>query len=151
MQTHGGKQDQDDTPPPPEQRASGEVQPDACHATGHRHLTTPARLRLPPTPCPVGLSFSKRVQERTGCTPATLMFGRKLWTPVNLALGAPPDTDLPRIPVFEFARQHQEQAGARQKRGYDLRCQGHSFMPGERVWVYNPTRKKTDQPVGGAL
>ena len=77
-----------------------------------------------------------------------------------LAFGAPPDTDLPKIPGFEylrdiqqrlaeaheFARQRQEQAGARQKRGYDLRCQGRSFMPGERVWVYNPTRKKGVSP-----
>ena len=55
------------------------------------------------------------------------MFGRELRTPVDLAFGAPPDTDLPRIPGFEylrdiqqrlaeaheFARQRQEQAGAR--------------------------------------
>ena len=71
-----------------------------------------------------------------------------------------PDTDLPRIPGFEylrdiqqrlaeaheFARQRQEQAGARQKREYDLRCQGRSFMPAERVWLYNPTRKKGVSP-----
>ena len=80
--------------------------------------------------------------------------------PVDLAFGAPPDTDLPRIPGFEylrdiqqclaeaheFARQRQELAGARQKREYDLCCQGRSFMPGERVWVYNPTRKKGVSP-----
>ena len=88
------------------------------------------------------------------------MFGRELRTPVALAFGAPPDTDLPKIWGFEylrdiqqrlaeaheFARQRQEEAGARQKRGYDLRCQGRSFMPGERVWVYNPTRKKGVSP-----
>ena len=43
---------------PPERRASGAVHLDASHATGHRHLTTPARLGPPPTPCPVGLSLS---------------------------------------------------------------------------------------------
>jgi hypothetical protein len=66
----------------------------------------------------------------------TYVFGRELRTPVDLAFGTPPDTDLPKIPGFEylrdiqqrlaeaheFARQRQEQAGARQKRGYDLRC-----------------------------
>ena len=79
---------------------------------------------------------------------------------LDLAFGEPPDTDLPKIPGFEylrdiekrlaeaheFAKQRQEQAGSRQKRGYDLRCQGRSFMPGERVWVYNPTWKKGSPP-----
>ena len=79
---------------------------------------------------------------------------------MDIAFGAPHGTDLPKIPVFKylwdiqqclaeahnFARQRQEQAGARQKREYDLRCQGHSFMAGERVWVYNPTRKKGFSP-----
>ena len=48
--------------------------------------------------------------------------------------------------AHEFGRQRQEQAGVRQKRRYDLCCHGHFFMPGERVWVYNPTRKKGVSP-----
>jgi hypothetical protein len=83
------------------------------------------------------------------------MFGRELRTPLDIAFGAPPDTDLPKIPGFEymrdiqqylaeaheFARQRQQQAGARQKRGYDLHCQGRSFVPGERVWDYHTHKK----------
>ena len=43
-------------------------------------------------------AYRSAVQESTGCTPAALMFGRELWTPVDIVFGAPPGTDLPKIP-----------------------------------------------------
>lgn len=106
------------------------------------------------------LAYRSAVQESTGCTPAALMFGKELRTPVDLAFGAPPGTDLPTKPGLEylsslrqrlaeahdFARQNQEQAGVKQKRAYDTRCRGCPFSPGERVCVYNPTRKKGISP-----
>ena len=80
-------------------------------------------------------AYQSEVQEDTGCTLATLMFGRKMQTPVDLALGTAPGTELPKTPVLEylldilqclvvahnFAQQHQEQEGAKQKWVYDTR------------------------------
>ena len=106
------------------------------------------------------LSYRTAVQESTGCTPATLMFGKELRTPVDLAFGTPPCTDLPMEPgpdylrglqqrlaeVHDFTRKRQELAGEKQKRAYDTRCRGRPFSSGEKVWVYNPTRKKGVSP-----
>lgn len=91
---------------------------------------------------------------------AALMFGRELRMPVDLAFGMPPDPELPTVPGFEylrdlqqrlagahdFARQNQTKAGARQKRAYGNCCRGHTFLPGERVWVFCPDRKKGISP-----
>lgn len=105
-------------------------------------------------------AYRSAVQESTGCTPAVLMFGRELRTPVDLAFGTPPDTDLSTEPgqqylrdlklrlaeVHDLARRQQAEAGVRQKRAYDSRCQGRPFSTGEKVWVYCPTRKKGVSP-----
>ena len=95
------------------------------------------------------------VQESTTCSPALLMLGRELRTPAELAFGRPPDAPVvPPGPEYArrlqdrlesahaFARVHQESAGARQKRNYDVRARGRHFQAGELVWVYNPQRKK---------
>ena len=106
------------------------------------------------------MAYRSAVQESTGCTPAALMFGRELRTPVDLAFGSPPCPDLPGEPgreylhslrqqlmeAHDFARRRQEQAGEKQKRAYDVHCRGRPFSPGEKVWVYNPTRKKGISP-----
>ncbi|XP_039456271.1 olfactory receptor 142-like [Oreochromis aureus] len=39
-------------------------------------------------------------------------------------------------------RQAQVSAGVRQKRACDTRCQGGAFVPGDKVWVYCPVRKR---------
>ena len=44
--------------------------------------------------------------------------------------------------VHDYTRQAQAASGVRQKRGYDIRCRGRAFTPGDRVWVYCPVRKK---------
>ena len=43
--------------------------------------------------------------------------------------------------VHSFSRGEQEKAGFRQKAGYDQRCLGRTLDPGDKVWVYAPTRK----------
>ena len=95
------------------------------------------------------------VQESTSCTPALLMLGRELRTPVEVAFGKPPVT--PAVPLWReyarrlqdrmesahiFARDQLEKAGMKQKRNYDIRSKGRHFQAGELVWVYRPHRKK---------
>ena len=53
-------------------------------------------------------AYRSAVQESTGCTPATPMFGRELETPVVRAFGVPPDTDLLKILRFEYLRDIQQ-------------------------------------------
>uniref|UniRef100_A0A3B1ITE9 Gypsy retrotransposon integrase-like protein 1 n=1 Tax=Astyanax mexicanus TaxID=7994 RepID=A0A3B1ITE9_ASTMX len=102
------------------------------------------------------LACRSAVQETTGFTPALLMFGRELRTPVSLAFGAPPDgggyaSDTPTFVsdlmsslelAHRLARSNQSAAGQKQKRAYDTRCFGDPLAVGARVWLYNPQRKK---------
>ncbi|KAL6459687.1 hypothetical protein MHYP_G00314460 [Metynnis hypsauchen] len=96
------------------------------------------------------LAYRSAVQETTGFTPALLMFGRELRTPVTLAFGAPPDGggNAPDTPSFVsdlrssldlahgLARSNQSAAVQKQKRVHD------PLAVGARVWLYNPQRKK---------
>ncbi|KAM6968624.1 retrovirus-related Pol polyprotein from transposon 412 [Tautogolabrus adspersus] len=105
-------------------------------------------------------SYRTAVQESSHCTPAALMFGRELRTPVDLVFGAPPEPEIPggaeldyfqrlkeRLQVVhDYTRQAQADAGVRQKRAYDTRCRGRAFTSGEKVWVYCPVRKKGVSP-----
>lgn len=105
-------------------------------------------------------SYRSAVQESSKCTPAALMFGRELRTPVDMVFGAPPEPEiaggkemdyLRRLrerlhEVHEYARQAQAGSGVRQKRVYDNRCRGQDFGAGDLVWVYCPVRKKGISP-----
>ncbi|XP_076851923.1 heat shock 70 kDa protein 12B [Brachyhypopomus gauderio] len=102
------------------------------------------------------LACRSALQETTGFTPAMLMFGRELRSPVDLAFGAPPtdDVNVEPGPVFvsrlrtrlldvhKRARGSQAGAGLRQKRAYDMRCYGGPLPVHSEVWLYNPRRKK---------
>ncbi|KAK2899936.1 hypothetical protein Q8A73_013065 [Channa argus] len=105
-------------------------------------------------------AYRTAVQESSQCTPATLMFGRELRTPVDLVFGPPPEPEITGGPeldylrrlkerlsvVHQLARESQGDAGARQKRAYDGRCHGHPFSVGDNVWVYCPVRKRGLSP-----
>uniref|UniRef100_A0A665WFN6 Integrase catalytic domain-containing protein n=1 Tax=Echeneis naucrates TaxID=173247 RepID=A0A665WFN6_ECHNA len=105
-------------------------------------------------------SYRTAVQESSQCTPAALMFGRELRTPVDLVFGAPPEPEIAggkemdyfrrlkdRLQVVhDYTRQAQANSGIRQKRAYDTRCQGQDFIPGDKVWIYCPVRKKGVSP-----
>lgn len=101
------------------------------------------------------MAYRSAVQDSTSCTPALLMLGRELRTPVEMVFGKPPDTPVaPAGPEYArrlqdrmesahaFARDQMQKAGVRQKRNYDLRSKGRDFRPGELVWVYSPKRRK---------
>lgn len=48
--------------------------------------------------------------------------------------------------VHEFTRQTQANSNVCQKRAYDSQCHGQPFLPGDKVWVYSPERKKGVSP-----
>ncbi|KAJ8359452.1 hypothetical protein SKAU_G00159770 [Synaphobranchus kaupii] len=105
-------------------------------------------------------AYRSAVQESSQLTPAALMFGRELRTPVDLVFGAPPEPEEPSrtreeyyhrlrnrlLVAHDFARKAQASAGFKQKRWYDTRCRGRAFAAGEQVWVYCPERKKGLSP-----
>lgn len=105
-------------------------------------------------------AYRSAVQESTGCTPAALMFGHELRTPVDLAFGPTPEPAAEGAPgmdyyyrlrerlkeVHELVRGALQTAAARQKRAYDTRSAGQDFKTGDQVWVYSPQRKKGLSP-----
>ncbi|KAJ8349026.1 hypothetical protein SKAU_G00276150 [Synaphobranchus kaupii] len=105
-------------------------------------------------------AYRSAVQESSQLTPAALMFGRELRTPVDLVFGAPPEPEEPNrtreeyyhrlrdrlLVAHDFARKAQASASFKQKRWYDTRCSGQAFAAGEQVWVYCPERKKGLSP-----
>ncbi|CAI5669498.1 unnamed protein product [Oreochromis niloticus] len=105
-------------------------------------------------------SYQTAVQESNQCTPAALMFGRELRTPVDLVFGSPPEPVIDGGPemdyyrrlreqlqvVHDYTRQAQASAGVRQKRAYDTKCRRGAFVPGDKVWVYCPFRKRGVSP-----
>ncbi len=105
-------------------------------------------------------AYRTAVQESSQYTPAALMFGRELRTPVDLVFGSPPEPEIAGGPeldyfrrlkerlstVHQLAREALEDAGARQKRAYDNRAHGPILRPGDRVWVFCPQRKRGLSP-----
>ncbi|CAI5654832.1 unnamed protein product [Oreochromis niloticus] len=51
----------------------------------------------------------------------------------------------PRV-VHEYTHQAQVSAAVRQKRACDTRCRGGASVPGDKVWVYCPVRKRGVSP-----
>ncbi|KAJ8396456.1 hypothetical protein AAFF_G00017620 [Aldrovandia affinis] len=93
-------------------------------------------------------------QESSRCTPASLMFGRELRTPVDLVFGPPPEPEVEGGPEIDYLRQLQERlqvahdftrqaqagSGVKQKRAYDTRCRGQAFAPEVVYQVRMPGR-----------
>ena len=91
----------------------------------------------------------------TACSPALLMYGRELRSPVDLLCGPTPERpDRPpgegyarRLEegmekVHAFARHQLQQAGIKMKRTYDHRSQASEYPPGAKIWFFNPRRRK---------
>ncbi|GFS77432.1 retrovirus-related Pol polyprotein from transposon 412 [Trichonephila clavipes] len=84
-------------------------------------------------------------------------FGRDLRLPCDLLFGRPPDT--PSSPeeyvqnlqarfedVHNFARERINLRTEKMKTRYDTKATGHQFKEGDKVWFYNPTRRKGLSP-----
>ena len=55
----------------------------------------------------VMLAYRSSVQETTGATPFSLMFGREVHLPVDIMFGTPPGYSQPASPT-EYAQNHRE-------------------------------------------
>ncbi|KAJ8348821.1 hypothetical protein SKAU_G00274100 [Synaphobranchus kaupii] len=122
-----------------------------CPAPAPKPRNRKGLINAPEHPCNNTWSA---VQESSQLTPAALMFGRELRTPVDLVFGARPEPEEPSrtreeyyhrlrdrlLIAHDFARKAQASAGFKQKRWYDTRCRGRAFAAGEQVWVYCPER-----------
>ncbi|GFW09580.1 retrovirus-related Pol polyprotein from transposon 412 [Trichonephila clavipes] len=122
----------------------------------HPHLQEPTRLG----PKSSSLSASvpqRRVHETTGYSPSQMLFGRDLRLPCDLLFGRPPDT--PSSPeeyvqnlqarfedVHNLARERINLRTEKMKTRYDTKATGHQFKEGDKVWFYNPTRRKGLSP-----
>ncbi|GFS57918.1 retrovirus-related Pol polyprotein from transposon 412 [Trichonephila clavipes] len=103
------------------------------------------------------LAYRSAVHETTGYSPSQMLFGRDLRLPCDLLFGRPPDT--PSSPeeyvqnlqarfedVHHLARERINLRTEKMKTRYDTKATGHQFKEGDKVWFYNPTRRKGLSP-----
>ncbi|KAJ8353689.1 hypothetical protein SKAU_G00212560 [Synaphobranchus kaupii] len=109
--------------------------------------------------CPHRLALTKR-QAAEDKGPRHSGPGWELRTPVDLVFGAPPEPEIAggkemdyfrrlrdRLQVVhDYNRWAQANSGVQQKRAYDTRCRGQAFLPGDKIWMYCPVRKKGVSP-----
>ncbi|GFT53232.1 retrovirus-related Pol polyprotein from transposon 412 [Trichonephila clavipes] len=101
--------------------------------------------------------YRSAVHETTGYSPSQMLFGRDLRLPCDLLFGRPPDT--PSSPeeyvqnlqarfedVHNLARERINLRTEKMKTRYDTKATGHQFKEGDKVWFYNPTRRKGLSP-----
>ncbi|KFM71818.1 Apical endosomal glycoprotein, partial [Stegodyphus mimosarum] len=103
------------------------------------------------------LAYRSAVHETTCYSPSQMLFGRDLRLPCDLLFGRPPNAssspeeyiqDLQaRFEVMHnFARERVNLATEKMKTRYDTRATGHRFNEGDKVWLWNPTRRKGFSP-----
>ncbi|GFX77639.1 retrovirus-related Pol polyprotein from transposon 412 [Trichonephila clavipes] len=103
------------------------------------------------------LAYRSAVHETTGYSPSQMLFGRDLRLPCDLLFCRPPDT--PSSPeeyvqnlqarfedVHNLARERINLRTEKMKTRYDTKATGHQFKEGDKVWFYNPTRRKGLSP-----
>ncbi|GFW60756.1 retrovirus-related Pol polyprotein from transposon 412 [Trichonephila clavipes] len=113
--------------------------------------------RLGPESSSLLLAYRSAVHETTGYSPSQMLFGRDLRLPCDLLFGRPPDT--PSSPeeyvqnlqarfedVHNLARERINLRTEKMKTRYDTKATGHQFKEGDKVWFYNPTRRKGLSP-----
>ncbi|GFW15557.1 retrovirus-related Pol polyprotein from transposon 412 [Trichonephila clavipes] len=103
------------------------------------------------------LAYRSAVHETTGYSPSQMLFGRDLRLPCDLLFDRPPDT--PSSPeeyvqnlqarfedVHNLARERINLRTEKMQTRYDTKATGHQFKEGDKVWFYNPTRRKGFSP-----
>ncbi|GFW46348.1 retrovirus-related Pol polyprotein from transposon 412 [Trichonephila clavipes] len=89
--------------------------------------------------------------------PSQMLFGRDLRLPADLLFSRPPDALLvpeeyieklqARMEVMHhLARERIGMASKKMKTRYDARATGHEFREGNKVWLWNPKRRKGLSP-----
>ncbi|GFX12684.1 retrovirus-related Pol polyprotein from transposon 412 [Trichonephila clavipes] len=86
-----------------------------------------------------------------------MLFGRDLRLPADLLFSRPPDAPLAHEEYIEklqalmeeihhLARERIGRASEKMKTRYDARSTGHDFYEGDKVWLWNPERRKGLSP-----
>ena len=101
----------------------------------------------------VMMAYRSSVHESTKCTPNLLMLNHETNLPIDLMIGAPPET--PACPIqyvewvrdaaehaFEFVQRNLKTSAERQKKLYDRKSGSPKFKIGDSVWRYSPPRAK---------
>ena len=104
------------------------------------------------------LSYRSAVHEATGYTPAQLMMGRDLRLPMDLLFERPPDAQ-PACTTEYVKTQRDRMSHVRAEAAANLKISGETMKlrvdakatmepleKGDRVWLYNPQRKKGLSP-----
>ena len=103
------------------------------------------------------MAYRSAVHDTTGLTPAMVLFGRELRLPCDLAFGTPNNEEVTvtdyvdelkvkLLDVHELARERLRVASTRMKTRYDLKANSAGFQHGDKVWLWNPQRKKGKSP-----
>ena len=101
----------------------------------------------------VMMAYRSSVHESTKCTPNLLMLNHEINLPIDLMIGAPPET--PACPVqyvewvrdaaehaFGFVQRNLKTSAERQKKLNDRKSGSPKFKIGDSVWRYSPPRAK---------
>ncbi|GFW24344.1 uncharacterized protein TNCV_605911 [Trichonephila clavipes] len=103
------------------------------------------------------LAYRSAVHDTTGYSPSQMLFGRDLRLPADLLFSRSPDA--PLVPeeyieklqarmeeMHHLARKRIGMASEKMKTRYDARATGHDFHEGDKVWLWNPKRRKGLSP-----
>ncbi|GFW50246.1 hypothetical protein TNCV_4696641 [Trichonephila clavipes] len=103
------------------------------------------------------LAYRSAVHETTGYSPSQMLFGRDLRLPCDLLFGrkvicySSPEEYVQNLQarfedVHNLARERINLRTEKMKTRYDTKATGHQFKEGDKVWFYNPTRRKGLSP-----
>ncbi|GFV80177.1 retrovirus-related Pol polyprotein from transposon 412 [Trichonephila clavipes] len=103
------------------------------------------------------LAYRSAVHETTGYSPSQMLFERDLRLPAYLLFSQPPDVPLVPEEYIEKLQQRMEEmhhlareriglASEKMKTRYHARATGHDFREGDKVWLWNPKRRKGLSP-----
>ena len=102
------------------------------------------------------MAYRSAEHEATEYTPARLMCGRELRLPIDVTTGCPPTDAVssPTLPQFvcemrqnlasvhQHVRENLKIAAGAMKLRHDAKASQEVLSPGDKVWLYNPKRKK---------
>ncbi|GFW30040.1 retrovirus-related Pol polyprotein from transposon 412 [Trichonephila clavipes] len=103
------------------------------------------------------LVYRSAGHETTSYSPSQMLFGRDLRLLADLLFSQPPDALLSPEEYVEklqarmeemhhLARERIGMASEKMKTRYDARATGHDFHEGDKVWLWNPKRRKGLSP-----
>ena len=105
----------------------------------------------------ISMAYRATPQCSTGLSPNYLMFGREIYMPIDVMIGAPPDSPSSQLDyvsdlqtrltqAYDLARLHLRESAARQKKYYNFKAHGRTFHVGDSVWFANKLRRKGISP-----